>query len=90
MNDRSETQSKRIAKLEEQLRNYSSYTNNLKQSFKRDYNEMKIEIAEKDFELKTLKQQLKEQNEVLIKQTKEIASLTKSLKLLCGEDLEIQ
>lgn len=90
MNDQSETQSKRIAKLEEQLRNYSSYTNNLKQSFKRDYNEMKIEIAEKDFELNTLKQQLKEQNEVLIKQTKEIASLTKSLKLLCGEDLEIQ
>ena len=87
MNDQHETQSNRITKLQEQLKNYSLYATNLKQSFKRNYNEMKIEIAQKDFELNTLKQQLKEQKIMLIKQAQEIEQLTQTLKLLCGEDL---
>lgn len=87
MNDQHETQSNRITKLQEQLKNYSLYATNLKQSFKRNYNEMKIEITQKDFELNTLKQQLKEQKIMLIKQAQEIEQLTQTLKLLCGEDL---
>ena len=90
MNDEHETQSNRICKLQEQLKNYSLYTTSLKQSFKRDYNEMKIEITQKDFELNSLKQQVKEQKAMLMKQAKEIAELTQTLKLLCGEDLALE
>lgn len=90
MNYQPESLSNRISKLEEQLRNYSLYTDNLKRSFKRDCNEMKIEISQKDFELNTLKQQSKEQIEKIEKQKREIEQLTQTLKLLTGPDLLVE
>ena len=75
-----------IKKLQEQIANYSVYCNNLKSSFKRTNNELKIEISQKDFELSNLKQQLQIQNEELMKQSQEISNLKKSLTALCGED----
>ena len=90
MDDQHESQSNRIAKLQEQLRHYNLFTNKLRQTFKRDYNEMKIELSQKDFELNTLKHQLKEQAEIVMKQAKEIEQLTQTLKLIAGEDLEVE
>ena len=90
MDNQYESQSNRIAKLQEKLRNYYSFTTNLKQSFKRDYNDMKIELSQKEFELNTLKQQLKEQTEIVQKQTKEIEQLKQTLKLIIGEDSEVE
>lgn len=90
MNNQQEKQNNYISNLQQQLQNYSQYVTRLKNSFKRDYNEIKIEITQKDFELNNLKQQVKYQKELLVKQEKEIADLTQTLKLLCGEDLVVQ
>ena len=71
---------KKITKLQEQLRNYSGYCNNMQNSFKRINNEMKIEITQKDFEINNLKQELKNRDQ-------EISDLKKSLTVLCGKNI---
>ena len=90
MDPKPESQSNRIIKLQKDLENYRLYVTNVKNSFKRDYNDLKLQLTHKDFELYSLKQQLKNLQEKLIQREQEIKNLTTSLESLYGEDLTQQ
>jgi Sec-independent protein translocase protein TatA len=77
-----ESKAKYIQKLREEIRNYGKYTSRLQNEFRTKINAMRIEISQKDFELDSLKKQVKSQETKIIDQAHEIKRLSRSLQVL--------
>ena len=84
---------KKYSKSQQQLNKYKSYTNNLELSFKRQYNELKLENLQLKYEINQLKnmevnQTIKQLNKQVTEQMMIISKLQISLKSLCGDGIE--
>lgn len=83
------------SRLSKKLNEYKCYTNNLELSFKRNYNELKLENLQLKYENTQLRnnetsQTINQLNQTIKKQSETISRLKQSLKAICGDDLEIE
>ena len=85
----------KYSKSQQQLNEYKSYANNLQSSFKRQYNELKLENLQLKYEIDRLQktetnQMIKQLNKQIKEQITTISKLQTSLKSLCGDDIEVE
>ena len=85
-----------LTKTRERLYNYQNYTNNLKATFQRNYNELKLENMQLKYEINQLKNtdeqiQIKELKGEIANKIKIIGELKKSLEALgCAGSVDIE
>ena len=83
----------KLLKLRKQYHEYQNYTNNLKSSFQRNYNELKLENMQLKYEINQLKNtddqiQIQELKSKISNQMVTISKLEKSLQALCSDDVD--
>lgn len=83
------------SKLSKQLNEYKCYTNSLELSFKRKYNELRLENLQLKYENNQLKnnetsETIQQLNQKVMKQIEIISRLKHSLKAICGDDLILE
>ena len=69
------TVKQQVIKLQQRLYEYSIYTNNLKARYKRELNEMKLQILQNKYQIEMMQKTISDKDE-------EISGLKQSLKVL--------
>ena len=83
------------SKLSKQLNEYKCYTNSLELSFKRKYNELRLENLQLKYENNQLKnnetsETIQQLNQKVMKQIEIISRLKRSFKAICGDNLILE
>lgn len=78
----------RIKKMQKELDNYSLWSANFKKRYHQIENDLKLEIMQKDYMIKYLKDETQSQKDIICKQSAELMNLKQSLSVLCGIEKE--
>ena len=84
MENNTDTVQNKLTNLQQRLHEYSVYTTKLKTSHQKQFNEVTLEISQKDFQIQTLQNSIDDKDAQLprLKQSLEVLSKDYDLKIM--------